>query len=273
VTAPALSRNKGGRRYIWPPNTDQPELVVPSVTTILNNLSKPALPNWAAREVAKFAVEHIPSWENLPPDDAVDLLKRAPYRNMTNKGKIGTAVHEAVELWMGDGIDIPDLDEDEIQVDDLDLLPYIAGAVSYLNQHVHRVIHSEVTVFNTEYAYAGTVDAIVKLRTGEIAAVDWKTSNRIYPETALQLVAYANGEFIGMADGTKVDIPPITAAHVVHLPGDATYKAHPVHLTPRAFKTFIALRSIQKWRDDFEADAFDQVLVPQEEDEPVATTN
>lgn len=272
MTAPALSRNKGGRRYIWPPNTDQPELVVPSVTTILNNLSKPALPNWAAREVATFAVENMLSWENLPPGDAIDLLKRAPYRNMRSKGNIGTAVHEAVELWMGEGINIPDLSGKEVEVDDLDLLPYIAGAVQYLNQHVARIIHTEVTVFSRTFEFAGTVDAIVKLRTGEIAAIDWKTSNRIYPEHALQLVAYSNCEFIGRPDGVEVKFPRIEAAHVVHLPGDATYKAHPVQLTDRAFKTFVALRSIQKWRDDFEADAFDQVLVPLSEDESAVPT-
>jgi len=270
VSAPTLARSRSGRRYVWPPNTDTPEMVVPSVTTILGNLNKPALPNWAAREVAKFAVENMPSWENLPPDDAVDLLKRAPYRNMRKKGDVGTAVHEAVELWMGDSIDIPDLSDKEVEVDDLDLLPYIAGAVQYLNQHVHRVLHSEVTVFNREYEYAGTVDAIVKLSDGAIAVVDWKTSRGIYPEHALQLVAYANGDFIGTDAGKELKFPAITVAHVVHLPGDATFKAHPVKLTDRAFRTFCALRSIQKWRDDFEADAFEQALEPAEE---VAATN
>jgi hypothetical protein len=272
MSAPSLARNKGGRRYVWPPNTDQPELVVPSVTTILGNLNKPALPNWAAREVARYAVEHIPSWENLPPDDAVDLLKGAPYRNMKRKGNIGTAVHETVDLWMAQKIKVPDYAGLELPaVDDLDLLPYIAGAIQYLNSHVHRVLHSEVTVFNRQYEYAGTVDAIVKLHNGAVCAVDWKTSNNIYPEHALQLVAYANADFIGANDGTELVFPQITEAHVVHLPGDATFKAHPVKLTERAFRTFVALRSVQKWRDDYEADAFDSVLEPIEA--TVATTN
>lgn len=260
MTAPALARNQSGRRYVWPPNSDKPELVVPSVTTILANLNKPALPNWAAKKVAEFAVENIPSWENLPPDDAIDLLKRAPYRDMRNRGDIGTAVHGAVDLWIAHHIDTDVIEE--VQIDDVDLLPYVAGAVSYLNEHVHRVLHSEATVFNREYEYAGTVDAIVKLRSGPVCVVDWKTSNRIYPEHALQLVAYANTDFIGTTDGEEVQFPPITHAHVVHLPGDGTYKAHPVQLTPRAFRTFVALRSIQKWRDDYEADAFDQPIIP-----------
>lgn len=264
MTAPKLARGRTGRRYIWPPNTDTPELIVPSVTTILGNLNKPALPNWAAKEVAKFAVDNIPSWENLPPDDAVDLLKRAPYRNMRKKGDIGTAVHALIEEF---GVDIPDPTQLEIAIDDLDFIPFVAGAVQYLHDHVHRVLHSEVTLFSRTYEFAGTVDAVVKLKTGEIAMIDWKTSNRVYPEHALQLIAYSNCEFIGTDDGQEVDFPPVSAAHVVHLPGDATYKAYPVNLTSRGFKTFIALRSLQKWRDDYESDAFGETL--KSEDKPL----
>lgn len=254
MTAPALARGKTGRRYIWPPNTEQPDLVVPSVTTILGNLNKPALPNWAAKEVARFAVENIPSWENLPPDDAIDLLKRAPYRNMSKKGDIGTAVHQAVEAWIAQPGDEPPT------VDNLDLLPYISGALSYLSEHVQKILYAEATIFNRTYEYAGTTDAIVKLADGRLAVIDWKTSRGIYAETALQLVAYANGDFIGYPDGTQATLPPIDVAYAIHLPGDATYKAHEVELTDRAFRTFTALRSIQKWRDDHEADAFTNVL-------------
>lgn len=261
MTAPKLARGKTGRRYIWPPNTDNPELVVPSVTTILNNLNKPALPNWAAREVATYAVENQINWTDLPAGDAIDLLKRAPYRNMRKRGNIGTAVHAAVEAWIAQPGDEPP------EVDDLDLLPYIAGAISFLNEQVHRVVHAEATIFNRKYEYAGTADAIVKLRNGHIAVVDWKTSRAIYPESALQVVAYANGDFVGREDGRKVKFPPPTAAYVVHLPGDATYKAYPVPLTERAFRTFTALRSIQKWRDDHEADAFAETISGPEPEE------
>jgi hypothetical protein len=254
MSGPKLARGMSGRRYVWPPNTDTPEMVVPSVTTILGNLNKPALPNWAAREVAKYAVENIPSWENLPANDAIDLLKRAPYRNMSRRGDVGTAVHAAVEAWINTPGEEPPV------VDNLDLLPYIAGAISYLNEHVARVIHTEVTLFNREYQYAGTVDAIVKLKEGGVAIVDWKTSKGVYPEHALQLVAYAGCEFIGFDDGTHTRLPPADSAYVIHLPGDATYKAYPVQLTDRAFRTFCALRSIQKWRDDHEADAFMETL-------------
>lgn len=258
MTAPALVRGQTGRRYFWPPGTDQPELRVPSVTTILGNLSKPALTNWAALEVAKYAVDHILTWQDLPADDAVDLLKRAPYRNMTKKGNIGTAVHTAIDVWMGDT---------EAVLEDIDLLPYVAGALAFMEDHVlpDGLIHSEATIFNRTFAYAGTCDAIVRLKHDAIdapfrtAIVDWKTGTRIYPEAALQLSGYANGEFIGTDDGDELPLPSIDVGIVVHLPGDGTYTAKEVELTPRLWRTFQALRTLQKWRDDYEADALGKV--------------
>ena len=245
MTAPALARGKTGRRYIWPPNTDKPELVVPSVTTILGQLAKPALTNWAAKEVATYAVENILAWQDLPTDDALDLLKRAPYRNMTKKGDLGTAIHTAIDTWIGG----------EPTIDNLDLLPYVGAAISFMDDHVEKVVHSEVTIFNRTYKYAGSTDCIVTLKDGRTAIVDWKSGKAVYPEVALQLSGYANGEFIGHDDGTVADLPQIDVGIVVHLPGDGTYTSREIELTARLWRTFQALRSIQLWKDDFEADA------------------
>lgn len=243
MSAPALARGRTGRRYHWPPKGPA-ELVVPSVTTILSQLSKPALTNWAAKEVATYAIENILHWQDLPMADALDLLKRAPYRNMTKKGDIGSAVHTAIETWDGQNV----------VLDNLDLLPYVAAAILFLEENVAEVISQEVTIFNRQYLYAGTADAIVELKDGRVAICDWKTGG-IYPEVALQLCAYANGEFIGNMDGTETPLPRIDVGLAVHLPGDNGYTAHEVELNPRLWRTFIALRSIQRWRDDFEGHA------------------
>ena len=45
-------------------------------------------------------------------------------------------------------------------------------------------------VFSAKYRYAGAMDAIA-YRDGSLVALDWKTSNGIYPEYALQVAAYA----------------------------------------------------------------------------------
>lgn len=200
MSAPVLARDRSGRRYVWPPKGPS-ELVVPSVTTILGQLSKPALTNWAAKEVATYAAENMDAWQNLPMSDAIDLLKRAPYRNMTKRQNIGSAVHAAIESWQGG----------EPVVEDLDLLPYIAAAVSYLDEQTTEVLEQEATVFSRQYLYAGTLDAIATLKDGRTAVVDWKTGKAIYPEAALQLCAYANAEFIGTPDGVEKLLPRSTS--------------------------------------------------------------
>lgn len=245
MTGPRQARDRTGRRYVWPPQPPY-ELLVPSVTTILKQYSKgDVLVNWASRSVAEFAVEHMDQWQNLPMDAAVDMLKRAPWRHTSNRMALGSAVHAALESWQGG----------EPVVEDLDLVPYIAAGIGYLDEHVDHVLEKEVSVYNIQYQYAGTVDVFATLKDGRTAVVDWKSGKAIYPETALQLSAYANCDFIGDDDGTARDLPHIDVGIVVHLKDDATYVAHEVEMTARLFRTFVALRSLQLFKDDFEQSA------------------
>lgn len=252
MSGPALARDRSGRRYMIPdPAPDGPPIECPSVTTILNNINKPALVNWAALEVAKYAYQERTTWHNLEESAAVDLLKRAPYRDSRKKMDIGSAVHIAVDAHIKKGTQAATVAPPEIP--DLDLLPYIAGAVRFLDDHVARVIHSEVTFVNLTYRYAGTCDLVAKLKTGPLAVIDWKTGKRLYPEVALQLAAYANNEFAVNPNGTRQKLPPIDEAVAVHLDGEGGYTAQPIILDGQLFKTFIALRTLQKWRDTMES--------------------
>lgn len=251
MSGPRLAKGRYGRRYVWPPTGDE----VPSVTTILNQKSKPALKNWAAKEVATYAVENILEWQNLPPDDAIDLLKRAPYRNTRKAADIGTAVHTALEAWVNG-------EKQPTELVDIDLLPYVAGGVQWLDDHVSEVLFTEATVFNLTYRYAGTVDLIVNLKDGRTAIADWKSGKGLYEEVAWQLTAYAKGEFIATQDGdewTPTDMPDIDVGIGVHIPGDAGYTAKEVQITDRRWKEFVALRTIQRFEDEFKGEVFSAV--------------
>ncbi len=251
MTAPALARNRSGRRYMIPdPAPDGPTVECPSVATILANINKPALVNWAALEVAKYAFTERDVWHQLEEQAAVDLLKRAPYRNSRKKMDLGSAVHLAIDTWIKAGT--PDTVTNPTELEDLDLLPYIAGAIRFLDDHVGRVIRSEVTFVNLTYRYAGTCDLVAKLKDGAIAVIDWKSGKRLYPEVALQLSAYGHAEFAVNPDGSRFNLAPITTAVGVHLDGEGGYTALPVDLTDQLFKTFIALRTVQKYRDTLE---------------------
>lgn len=263
MTAPALARDRSGRRYMIPdPPPDGDPIECPSVTTILNNIAKPALVNWSALEVAKYAYAARETWHNLEEQAAIDLLKRAPYRDSRKKMDVGLAVHLAIDAHLKAGTQAAT--EEAPEVDDLDLLPYIAGALRFLDDHVDRVIQAEVTLVNLTYRYAGTCDAWVQLKDGRIAPVDWKTGKRLYPEHALQVCAYANAEFAVAPDGNRYNLAPAELGVVVHLDGQAGYTAQPVELDQQLFKTFVALRTLQKYRDTLEGTVLGEPLPIQE---------
>lgn len=242
MTAPRLAQGKSGRHYQWPPNAEEPELVVPSITNILRELAKPALTGWAAKTVAEYAVTNQDAWANLPAKDAISLLKGSPYRHTRERADIGTAVHAAIETHInGAG-----------EVDDTELLPYVAAGLQFLEDFAVKPSHVEATVFNETLQYAGTGDLFADTRDG-VAVIDWKTKTqgqRLYPETALQLAALAAGEWIGTVAGDQYDVPECSVGYAVALYDDATYQAWTVDLEahgPRLLKTFTALRTLHHW--------------------------
>lgn len=258
MTKPRLAQGKGGRHYVWPPNTDTPELYVPSVTNILNELAKPALQFWYAKVVAEYAVEHRDAWADLPAKDAVDLVKGAPRRHTAGRIAIGTAVHAAVEHHMLKGGGVVDLD-------DAELLPYVSAAIQFLDDFQVDPVHIERSVFNRTFQYAGTGDLFATVvppdsdEDGRVMAIiDWKskeTGKSLYPDVALQLGALANGEFLAGDQDDELEVPDCQLGLAVALYDDATYKAYPVDLATygeRIFKTFGALRTLHAWKSNFE---------------------
>jgi len=71
--------------------------------------------------------------------------------------------------------------------------PVVAGFEAWKEMHRSEIsiIRGDTIVFSRQWKYAGAVDAIGRGRNGELIVVDWKTSNAIRNEYALQLSAYA----------------------------------------------------------------------------------
>ncbi len=125
---------------------------------------------------------------------------------------------------------------------------------------------AEATVFNTAQAYAGTLDAIAViprlddalpgLGLGEVPLViDYKSGNRLYPEVAIQLSAYARGEFVGLPDGvTEAPLPEVSPEYglALHL-RPATrqhprgYRLRPVRIGQDVFAHFLFARENFRW--------------------------
>jgi hypothetical protein len=175
-------------------------LVVPGVTTVLKNLNKPAIVQWAVDNTAAYAVANIDGLLNRTQEQGYGFLrwywKRDPLkgdlsdiRNYSNgvlddSANLGTLVHDWIAADHGacpypDVTDAPTFFWEMVEQWDL-----------FKSQHKIDPVHSEVTVWNDEYGYAGTADGIWEID-GKLTLVDIKTSRNTWDEHWMQLVALA----------------------------------------------------------------------------------
>jgi len=128
----------------------------------------------------------------------------------------------------------------------------------FLSDFSPEFLMSEASVFNRSEHYAGTLDAIVKLRatgsTLETAGqertmlLDFKTGKGVYPESALQLAAYRFAEFVGAPDGSEQPVPSVDGGAVVHLT-DEGYELVEVVCDEPVFRSFLYVREVFRWTD------------------------
>lgn len=226
----ATTTNRG-RTYKWVTGE-----TFDSVTTILSGgIPKPALKAWGERLVAETAVKRLEQWQGMTAQEAVDWLKRAPFRETDRAAIQGSDVHDWCEKHvLGVGLSVDDLKEDDPK------RPYLEGFLSFLAEWKPRYEMTEATVYNRKIGVAGTLDFLAWLSldhltalhmpgnwldetfeprpTGEVLMLgDIKTGKGVYGEVALQLAAYRLAEFIGMPDGTEVPVPKVAGCVVLHL--------------------------------------------------------
>lgn len=183
---------------------------MPGVTTILGKtMPKEALINWAATTTANAAIDRWDELAELPPSKRLKELLDARFADRDQAANRGTEVHALAEKYIrGEEVDVPEA---------------LDGHVRQYEAFVHdqRVtpIGVELVVANRAVGYCGSVDLIADVD-GRRKLVDLKTSRSgIFPETALQTVAYANAEVYLGQDGaehpmTELGIVDIAALHL-----------------------------------------------------------
>jgi hypothetical protein len=83
---------------------------------------------------------------------------------------------------------------------DLDMEPYVASYKEWYTENVAELLHAETVLVNKNVGYAGTVDAVVRLKSDRIALIDTKTQGvkegkkpAVYDTWLPQLRAYGSG--------------------------------------------------------------------------------
>jgi hypothetical protein len=216
---------------------------LPGVTSIIGMIDKSGpLVGWAKRETAACAVRNLDMLATMRATGglaaAVNWLKAIPDYQRNTAADIGTRVHALAES-IAKGLPVTMTDEER---------PFLAAFQRFLDEWKPTYLATEQMVASLTHRYAGTLDAITFMA-GDTYILDVKTGTGVYPETSLQLSAYANAEFAGNAgDTTRYTLPRITAHAVLHLRPEG-YEVVPFNVEPRTFEAFLQARALYEWRE------------------------
>ena len=222
---------KSGRYYEW--NGEK----FPSVTTILSKgLPKPGLIRWAGNLVAQTAINDVETWMSMSDEDAYTYLSAQPDKRRNSSANLGSVIHAAAEAFSKG---------EEYKAISPIAQSYVNGFKKFVTDYKPKFLKTECPVFSRTHGYAGTLDSLVRIgRTTWV--LDTKTGNRVYPEVALQLAAYAHAEFVGVDGRTEEPLPLIKKGAVLHLsPND--YQFIPTRIDEEVFDAFLSVKDVFHW--------------------------
>ncbi len=221
---------------------------LPSVTTVLDIIAKPALGPWYAKEERRYfetAMLEVlsrpgardPEFVLTAVAEAVTGVKAAD-REKQKAAAIGTAVHAGIEWELR-----RHLGED---AGPAPRLPEAAAwAVESWKDWARNVnlepLAIERTVYCLACGYAGTLDLYARVK-GLLTVLDWKSGRAIYPEAFLQNLAYrhaATGAGLPSAQGLIVRLPK----HLEH----PAWEVMPVPAT-LTLEDFLAALRLWRWQ-------------------------
>jgi len=242
----ATTTARGGRKYRVP-DLDGTIIELPSVTTLLGTLGKPAIAGWAAKQVAEYAVANhdiiTAMLERGQTEDATKLLKGSPWTTRDTAANVGTRVHKLIEQNILGSAPTPDEQE----------RPYWQSYLAFRQEYPDlQLLSSELTVYSLEHQYAGTLDSIVSMG-GQRACVDWKTRQGkstggtwVYESELAQVAAYCHAERFLLDDGTTGVLEPFDAAVIVLLCEDGFKLGVPD--LERDWQAFLHIRALHSWK-------------------------
>lgn len=254
----ALRSYRGGSRfYTW-----RGDETFYSVTSLIDKgLPKPALPRWAAREVATIAAQGLDYLTAMHERDGeqgvIDYLKGAPWRKSNRAADRGTTVHEFLEELANGNVeratelakDMDDVESSKAQ-----------QAAAFLADVDFEVTHVEAVLFSRTHQYAGTADLLGVMHDERVLpslgfsepvgmVLDLKTGKGIYESTAMQLAAYARADFIASGDGEELPMPDIQAGAAIHAK-QRGWSLVPCDIGDGTFEAFLHTGKVATWADE-----------------------
>jgi hypothetical protein len=253
MTTPRLAHaTKFGRLYQRPeaaaselkPTWDavQNGKLLPSVTNVIDTLSKPYLQTWYAKRAAEDAVQvnvTHPGLMESKPTEAVKWITNAASRTSNNASEIGDKVHNAAEM-LARGED-PEITPE--------IAPYIKNWNKFVKDNNPEFLYLEATAYGETSSngevkgFAGTADFIATIN-GKTYIGDYKTGKGIHTEAALQLSALAHAkELFDEQAETMLPMPKVDGCLVVHITASG-YSLHVINDMETPWNAFQKLRDL-----------------------------
>ncbi|HET7030385.1 MAG TPA: hypothetical protein VFI34_07725 [Candidatus Limnocylindrales bacterium] len=239
----------------------------------------------AAGELTSIKLEKLSDLEL-----ALRWLKGEPDRVRDAAGEIGSDVHSEAEahvLRLARDTAAAALEGEALPVWPEHLLDHMRSFETFLAEWSPTYEATEASVFNRPQAYAGTLDAIVRIRAGLlleatarvgdpvptwlihrdpadelVGVLDYKAGRAVYPEVGLQLAAYSRAEFVGLPDGvTEAPLPAIDFGAVLHITPRG-YRFRLVRIDDAVFNAFLFAREVYRFRKEIAGDVLGHDLAP-----------
>ena len=211
---------------------------VPGVTTILGVLDKPAIPKWAATQVAEWVTDNPDALEGMRSmgrNPMIYALKEIPWSKRDTAAAKGTEVHDFAERIMkGEEVEVP-----------VATAGYVEAALQFMEDYDLQPVLVEAAVGDREHRYAGKLDLIADSSRHPRGIYDYKTSRSgIYGQTAWQNAAYAFAQFHGEnGEETPMSEVGVEASFGVHLRDDGSYSVHELEYGLHVFQEFLNIRA------------------------------
>ena len=164
--------------------------LLPSVTSVIGILAKPALETWKMNQVA-LATLRTPKDAAETPDYWCRRVRDAAFEQVEDAADTGTKVHAALEAAVAG----EPWDEEAWGV-------YVRPVLDYIAREGLAVTGREKRIVNADHGFAGTADLLFTHGLDQPGILDYKTKKTkpgekvaAYDEHRLQLAAYAATEY------------------------------------------------------------------------------
>jgi hypothetical protein len=166
--------------------------LLPSVTTCMRLLSRPAVEDWRVGQAIRVALTKGASVSSDNLDEHAARVAELLDRDANQASEFGSEIHEAIEYCNTHGKIAPEMSP--LGKHTLFLKFY----QDWFSSMIDQVLERETVLVNQAYGYAGRVDLIAIHRVYGLCIIDFKTQAIrnpgvpvVYDEWAFQLAAYS----------------------------------------------------------------------------------